>query len=260
VPIQLANPFQRVLIAVDGSRGSFDASVLARQLAGRAAELTLVHVQQTSEDRPAPGSSVALHQAWELLDAVSRESGIAPTLTLACGSVTRGLAELAASLQADLLVVGSNGGAAAGRVMLGATIEELLLHAPCPVAIAPVAHVDTTTVKSIGVGYDASSQSQQALALALALAVTWSAELELAELQADAAPAESAQLLGRLSRSVDLLVVSAGGNAGAAAPGGRLALEARATIAHAPLLVVSYPAPSARGATLPVDGRLRNAA
>lgn len=106
-----------------------------------------------------------------------------------------GLAELARSEDADLIVLGSTHRGPIGRVLPGATAERLLGEAPCPVAIAPrgFGHLDESDpgwrplsdggadggMRVIGVGYDGSPAAQNALDVAAELAMVNDAALRV---------------------------------------------------------------------------------
>jgi len=100
---------------------------------------------------------------------------------------TGGLAQLARSEGADLIVLGSTHRGSIGRVMPGATVERLLGEAPCAVAVAPVGFgrpadgslgwrplsgdVEDVGMRVIGVGFDGSRAAREALDIAAELAL-----------------------------------------------------------------------------------------
>jgi nucleotide-binding universal stress UspA family protein len=88
-------------------------------------------------------------------------------------SPVRGLAELAASLDADLLVVGSDWRVGVGRMLAGGVARRLLAAAPCPVAVAPAGYRDrpAEAPRVVGVAFDASPGALRAVAFAERLAL-----------------------------------------------------------------------------------------
>jgi nucleotide-binding universal stress UspA family protein len=83
-----------------------------------------------------------------------------------------GLKDLAASEQADFIVIGSTHRGQLGRVVPGGVGERLLSGAPCPVAVAPrgYANTDHFGLGLIGAAFDGSPESDIALQYAFALA------------------------------------------------------------------------------------------
>lgn len=106
-----------------------------------------------------------------------------------------GLAQLARSEGADLIVLGSTHRGSIGRVLPGATVDRLLGEAPCAVAIAPSGFgrpadgslgwrplsgdVEDVGMRVIGVGFDGSAAAHEALDLAAELAVDNGAALRV---------------------------------------------------------------------------------
>jgi nucleotide-binding universal stress UspA family protein len=84
-------------------------------------------------------------------------------------SVPRALHAVARDTGAGMIVVGSTGRGAAGRVLPGSTAERLLHGAPCPVALAPRGYV-REPVDTIAVGFVDSPEGHAALAVAHMLA------------------------------------------------------------------------------------------
>ncbi|HEX3239541.1 MAG TPA: universal stress protein [Solirubrobacterales bacterium] len=97
------------------------------------------------------------------------------------------LAHLARAEEADLVVLGSTHRGPIGRVIPGATVERLLGHPPCAVAVAPPGFgrsedgdsgwrplsgdVDDPGLRVIGVAYDGSGAAEEALKTAVDLAI-----------------------------------------------------------------------------------------
>lgn len=167
--------FKNVIVGVDGEEGGRDAIALARLLLDKQGQMTLTYMY-----RGGPylwGSSVPFEvperdHAQELLEEARDQAQIeAPLRLWRSPSVGRGLHELAETIGADLLVIGSSRRGLVGRVLLGDDTRAALNGAPCAVAIAPVGQAARPVVmREIGVGYDGSPESQHALGVARELA------------------------------------------------------------------------------------------
>ncbi len=106
-----------------------------------------------------------------------------------------GLAELARSEGADLVVLGSTHRGPLGRVVPGATVGRLLGEAPCAVAVAPPGfcrppdgdlgwrplsgNAEDVGMRVVGVGFDGSPAAHRALDIAAELAIANGAALRV---------------------------------------------------------------------------------
>jgi nucleotide-binding universal stress UspA family protein len=166
--------FTKVLIGVDGRQGGRDAIVLARQLAARAATLTLGHA---CAPILGPGAVEALPwqrtEAEKLLERERKLAGVNARLAVRDPfPVAPGLHELAEQHQVDLLVVGSTRHALLGRVLMGDDYRAALDGAPCAIAIAPRGYaLAPHRLERLAVGYDGSPESEHALSAAHDLAM-----------------------------------------------------------------------------------------
>ena len=170
-----------VVVGVDGSVAS-EAAVCwaARDAAMRHVPLTLVHMLNafvpTFRQIPTPsGVAVwqeddgrqALEHAVKIAeDAVKADRKIAITSELKCSPPVPTLVDL--SEEAEMVVVGSNGRGAVGRVLLGSVSSGVVRSARCPVAVirnedASMPHPEQAPVL---VGIDCSSASELATAIA----------------------------------------------------------------------------------------------
>lgn len=204
--------FNRVLVGVDGQPGGRDAVALARQLTAHAEELTLTHVYPDHGDPPVPGyddhEAAQITQARHLLGATSTRAGLDANLRwTGARSPGRGLRQLAETVNADLLVVGSTRHGPLGRMLVGDDARDTLDMAPCAVAIAPTGYAEQPApIRKLGVGYNGSADSERALVAAKGLATELGAKL--ATLQATG---QAARELALWSASLDLLVVGSRG-------------------------------------------------
>jgi nucleotide-binding universal stress UspA family protein len=96
-------------------------------------------------------------------------------------NAARGLTELAETLEADLVVIGSTHHGPIRRVVAGTVAGRLLHGAPCAVAIAPRGWSERrhSRLGLIGVGYDGSDESKLAVARAEELAGAFGATLRV---------------------------------------------------------------------------------
>lgn len=244
--------FKTVVVGVDGHEGGRDAVALARKLTSPGGRLTLAHVYPHH-----PASSVIgydddeaadIVRARELLKAAREEAGSPAEMRwTGASSPGRGLHELAETLRADLLVVGSTRRGVLGRVLSGDDTRATLDGAPCAVAIAPAGYADhPAEIQTVGVGYDGSPDSERALVAARALASELGAGLTSSEVSTHTARlAGPAEELAQWSAALDLLVVGSRGWGSV----GRLVhgstSQELARWARCPLLVLTRPRPTA---------------
>ena len=160
--------FENVVVGVDGRPGGDDALALARQLAPPHARVTLANIYGSASWPP--GGGFLEEQRTEARALLARERDHWPgaaTVCAAASTVGRGLHELAAQRNADLLVVGSTHRGVPGKVLVGDDTRAAFNGAPCAIAIAPHGYaVDTRPLQRIGVGYDGTAESMRALAAA----------------------------------------------------------------------------------------------
>ena len=141
-----ARLFQRVVVAFDDSPSSRDALALAQRLRDPSGgELLLTCV--------VPGGPLHAFSAGEAradaLAMLAEARAVLPPgipvrlCTPVASSPARGLTELAEAEGADLVVIGSEHGAAGARIGLTRTAGRLLHGAPCAVAIAQTASISS---------------------------------------------------------------------------------------------------------------------
>lgn len=145
----------------------------------------LVGYQETEQGRDAL-------ELGQILARANRAEMIIATVPREDGG---GLAEVARSEHADLIVLGSTHRGPVGRVLPGATVERVLGEAPCAVAIAPLGFGrppngdlgwrplsgdgDDVGLRVIGVGFDGSEPARSALDVAAELAINNGAALRV---------------------------------------------------------------------------------
>ncbi|MBX9640623.1 MAG: universal stress protein [Mycobacteriaceae bacterium] len=166
-----------LVVGVDGSSAS-NAAVTwaARDAATRQVPLTLVHMLSTYVPTfpqiPLPGGvavwqeddgRLVLEEAAKLArDSAGRSVEVATQLKSSPPIPT--LVQL--SEEADMVVVGTHGRGAVGRVLLGSVSSGVLRGAACPVAIVPADVADVRDDAPVLVGIDGSPASELATAIA----------------------------------------------------------------------------------------------
>jgi len=141
----------RVLLAIDGSKESHLATRAAAEVAGAGSELHVLFVLETAQllpQMPYPG-----FEAWEtsgtveeaeqnarrLLSRISERveagGGTVKEPHLAVGKPDKEIIGLAEELDAGLVVLGSRGLGAVGRVLLGSVSDSVVRHALCSVLV-----------------------------------------------------------------------------------------------------------------------------
>ena len=138
-----AHSIQRLLVAIDGSDEARRAVQLAADLAGRyRARLVVAHVVPNTEELPS-GEFQSFQEAVEragveLLEDTSEHIRLPVDQVetkLLRGEPPTALCELADQLDADLVVIGSRGLGAVGRMLLGSVSDRLLHSCKRPVLI-----------------------------------------------------------------------------------------------------------------------------
>ena len=166
--------FDNVLVGVDGRPGGDDAVALAQQLASPDARLTLANIYGSAGWPPGSAGMFLDDQRTEAQAFLARERDRWPgatTVDARASTVGRGLHELAAQRDADLIVVGSTHRGIAGKVFIGDDTRAAFYGAPCAIAIAPHGYATAMTpLTRIGVGYDDTPESQRALDAARGIA------------------------------------------------------------------------------------------
>ena len=180
--------FRNILVGVDGEEGGRDAIALARTLFAEGGALTFGHVLRDEPHGPRgwadPSMPAERGRAAEMLERTRTETGMAAYIRWhAASSVGRGLHELAETIEADLIVVGSTRRGLYGRARLTDDTRAALNGAPCAIAVAPAGYGSELPppMREIGVGYDGSPESEHALGVARVLADETGARLSAFE-------------------------------------------------------------------------------
>lgn len=151
-------PFTHILCPADSSHESITAVQAALQIAQQVgAQLTVLHVQES------PGHSASsLETRFGAEDIVSRIQGAIPTETLdrvdsdtivVSGVADRAIAQKAAEIGADLIVVARPPRDSIDRVAMNSTAASLLRRARCSVLVVPSAGGDPILLAPHTVGF-----------------------------------------------------------------------------------------------------------
>jgi nucleotide-binding universal stress UspA family protein len=232
--------FTKAIVGIDGLDGGRDAIKLAHQLTSPAGgELILANIFMESVF-PARGSAGIFaggsHRGSEdLLKAEREQAGIdAQICPYSASYVGRGLHELADTVGADLLVVGSSHRGLIGRVLLGDELRKALNGAPCAVAVAPAGYAQRPSpFTEVGAGYDGSDEGRHALEVAREIAAEHGSRVSVFQAlspprrgHGDAHPSDPDSLEREIDRTREQLAALGGVEAHAAYgdPGEELAL------------------------------------
>jgi len=144
----------KTIISYDDTLNDHDALALGRVLATAGAELELAYVRHTTQsDRSR--EELDQSQAEALLERGARwlDDLDVPRRVVVSASTGEGLAWLAADVDADIVVFGSDYRTAAGHVDPGTSARRLLEGGPVAVAIAPANYRSdrNPTISTIGV-------------------------------------------------------------------------------------------------------------
>jgi nucleotide-binding universal stress UspA family protein len=180
--------YKSVIVGLDGREHDADTLALGRSLQRSLGDLAdslwLVHVIPPGP----PGQGQVALEAIEredgkrlLTHAAMTVGGYSETELIGPASPAEGLARLASTLDAPLLVLGSSHRGAVGRVVPGGVASRLLAHAPCAIAVAPSGYAKLAqgSISRIGVAYDATSEADLALAAAVGAATRLGVPLHL---------------------------------------------------------------------------------
>ena len=132
-----------ILLATDGSRESQLAATTAADLAkSTGSELHVVHVGEylptvlaQTEVEPANLEREAQQLLDEQVRWIEEAGGTVKEAHLRLGRADEEIVDLAHSLDAGLIVMGSRGRGRIRRALVGSVSDSVVRHAPCPVTI-----------------------------------------------------------------------------------------------------------------------------
>ena len=146
---------KKILVAIDGSKPSLDASEQAISLAAKyEAELIAVHAVSPNvrygylEDVITPGLPaslkevvvLAMEKGQKYLDDVKQNASenkveVRTEVLIGASSVVKEIVEYAEEHKIDLIVIGTRGISGIKKMLLGSTASGILSYAHCPVLI-----------------------------------------------------------------------------------------------------------------------------
>jgi len=191
-------------VGVDGSSNGRDAITLASRLGDPNGKLTLANVR-AGETSPLHAVTPGLLEeerdaSLRLLERERAEAGVeGELLSVVAASPGAGLHRQAEAQGADLLVVGSCGRGAFGRVVLGDDTRAALNGAPCAVAIAARGYAGHPGIEKLGVAYNGSRE----------LATPTRAQIEVLEVVAIPSYTFTGLLAPAIGDSIDLMITEA---------------------------------------------------
>jgi nucleotide-binding universal stress UspA family protein len=217
-----------IIVSYDGTSNDDDALALARILARSGASIALAYVRHSREFDPRR-EELAEHDAGRRLEQGAAGLGDAetPRHIVVSASTGEGLARLAESEGASVIVFGSDYRTAPGHAEPGTSAQSLLEGGPIAIAVAPAGlrTQPDAAIKSISVSAAGADTAAQETASALAGRLG-------AQIEADG------------GEGADLIVVGSQSNAS----DGRIALSgasrARLNSAHGSILVVPHGKPA----------------
>lgn len=145
-------PLRRILVAVDGSNTSFNASTYAIDLAKRNdAELIALHViyptysQYEAALSPRPErlqevSRKEMEERQRYLDKVKQHAteknvGVKTDVIVGFTSVVKEIVEYAETNKVDIIVIGSRGMTGFKKMLLGSVASDVVTYSHCPVLV-----------------------------------------------------------------------------------------------------------------------------
>lgn len=199
---------QTIIIGIDGRPQDAEALALARRLGSDDAELIVASVATDgSSDRRDDRFVGGERTAERVVDRAVDDDPRTERAVVNADSVGQGLAQLARGARADLIVVASSRRGLLGRAFAGDTVSDVLRHAPCPVAVAPVGFdAPAGSLTQIVIGYDGSAEADAAAELAAGLAARDDARVGAIQVVEDYAAATA---LGGISAGVDGRLIDA---------------------------------------------------
>lgn len=187
----------RIVLAVDDSPVADDvwreATIIAQTFGS---EIYLVRAVVAPEYTPDFDleSTEAMAQIKDLKKLGEAEGiKVASRVTIRSGLPAEVINEVAAEVEADLILLGAGGKTTLGRILLGSTAEQVSREAKAPVWLV---HPGTTRkeIKTIACAVDSSDPGREALAAAIFLARTFVAKLILVTVAPASLPPDPAAL------------------------------------------------------------------
>jgi nucleotide-binding universal stress UspA family protein len=138
--------FDKLLLAVDGSKHALNAAAMAGDLARalKSRELRIVVVYDVippylGEPNLQTAIDARLREAHAVMEAATQAVGKVPGeihMETLEGSPAEAILDVCNTRHSDLIVMGSRGLGRLSGLLLGSTSQKVVSHAPCPVLIA----------------------------------------------------------------------------------------------------------------------------
>ncbi len=137
--------FSRIVVSLDGSEQSMRGLYYARGLAAdHSAHIEVVHVKEMLVGRVSGPAHINEDEVVAQIESVVHDLADAgydvhlQVVATVHGGPARVIADVATSIGADVIVIGTRGHGAAVGLLLGSVTQRLLALAPCPVLAVPV--------------------------------------------------------------------------------------------------------------------------
>jgi nucleotide-binding universal stress UspA family protein len=136
--------FSKILHANDGSDHAFKALALALEIARQnKSELHMISVEEVDympefieEVRQEAGTAARrFHTVLQRARAMAEQHDVKLQTHIVAGHPVRDVVQMAASLKAELLVIGATGHSALYERMIGSRADRIVQIAPCPVLV-----------------------------------------------------------------------------------------------------------------------------
>jgi nucleotide-binding universal stress UspA family protein len=136
--------FSKILHANDGSDHAFKALALALEIARQnKSELHMISVEEVDympefieEVRQEAGTAARrFHAVLQRARAMAEQHNVKLQTHIVAGHPVRDVVQMAASLKAELLVIGATGHSALYERMIGSRADRIVQIAPCPVLV-----------------------------------------------------------------------------------------------------------------------------
>ena len=134
--------WDRILVATDGSSRSEEAVGLAvRIAAAHSSELTVMTVVYTNDEFLALAPSMVTEMVMKAKSMVEKigqqaeQAGVKAAAVVKEGEPYKAITALAGEIQADVIVMGSQGRRGLSKVLMGSVTERTIGYSPCPVLI-----------------------------------------------------------------------------------------------------------------------------
>lgn len=134
--------WDRILVATDGSSRSEEAVGLAiRIAAAHSSELTVMSVVYTNDEFQALAPSMVTEMVIKAKSMVEKigqqaeQAGVKAAAVVKEGEPFKAITALAGEIQADVIVMGSQGRRGLSKVLMGSVTERTIGYSPCPVLI-----------------------------------------------------------------------------------------------------------------------------